>query len=117
MGIVILLIFFAAAWLLLIVPRQRQLRRHQLLMTQLEPGDDVIMASGVYGTIRAIDDDVVLLEVAPGVELKITKRAIAAKADETEAETDASASVVDLSDDDDAADGTPGRDRPDGAGT
>jgi preprotein translocase subunit YajC len=115
MGIVILLIFFAAAWLLLIVPRQRQLRRHQLLMTQLEPGDDVIMASGVYGTIRAIDDDVVLLEVAPGVELKITKRAIAAKVDE--AETDASASVVDLSDDDDAADGTPGRDRPDGSGT
>jgi preprotein translocase subunit YajC len=114
MGILILLIFFAAAWLLLIVPRQRQLRRHQLLMTQLAEGDEVIMASGVYGTIRAIEGDVVQLEVAPGVEVKVAKRAIATKADD--AESAAGAPVVDLTEDDDAGDGRTGNDRPDAAG-
>ena len=77
MGILIILLFFVVAWFLLIVPRKRELRRHQLLMTQLAPGDEVVTSSGVYGTIRTIEGDVVRLEVAPGIELKLAKRAIA----------------------------------------
>jgi preprotein translocase subunit YajC len=111
MGILILLLFFAAAWLLLIVPRQRELKRHQALMQQLEPDDEVILSSGVYGTIREIEGDHVQLEVAPGVELKVAKRAIAALATEPEPE-----SVVDLTDEEDDDTATD-RDRPDLAGS
>lgn len=122
MGIVIVLIFFAAAWLLLIVPRKRELRRHQLLMTQLEVGDDVITSSGVYGTIRTIDGEFVQLEVAPGVELKMAKRAVAAMAVDPEPD----APVVDLTNAEapvaedpvarDNREGPNGSDRPDVAG-
>lgn len=111
MGILIVLIFFAVAWVLLILPRQRELRRHQALMTQLEVGNEVIMSSGVYGTIRSIDGDHVMLEVAPGIELKIAKRAVAAKVDET-ADDDG---VVDLTDET-GVEGSTGPDRPDAAG-
>jgi preprotein translocase subunit YajC len=114
MGILILLLFFAAAWLLLIVPRQRELKRHQALMERLAPDDEVILSSGVYGTIRAIDGDVVALEIAPGVELKVAKRAVAALAVEPEPEVDGS-SVVDLTDEED--DTSSDRDRPDLAGS
>lgn len=110
MGILIVLIFFAVAWVLLILPRQRELRRHQALMTQLEVGNEVIMSSGVYGTIRSIDGDHVMLEVAPGIELKIAKRAVAAKVEETDDD-----GVVDLTDET-GVEGSTGPDRPDAAG-
>lgn len=111
MGILIVLIFFAVAWVLLILPRQRELRRHQALMTQLEVGNEVIMSSGVYGTIRSIDGDHVMLEVAPGIELKIAKRAVAAKVEEPEDDD----GVVDLTDET-GVEGSTGPDRPDAAG-
>ena len=101
MGIVIILIFFAVAWFLLIVPRKRELRRHQFLMSQIKPGDEVVMSSGVYGTIRDIEGDEVRLEVAPGVELKIAKRAIATLAvDPAATEGTGDPSVVDLTEED-----------------
>jgi preprotein translocase subunit YajC len=118
MGILILLLFFAAAWLLLIVPRQRELKRHQALMQQLAPDDEVVLSSGLYGTIREIDGDVVYLEVAPDVELKIAKRAIAALATEPEPADDLEGdAVVDLTEDEDGDGSTANPDRPDLAGS
>jgi preprotein translocase subunit YajC len=117
MGILILLLFFAAAWILLIVPRQREVKRHQALMGQLAPDDEVVLSSGVYGTIRSIEGEFVMLEVAPGIELKVAKRAVAAMAVEPEpADSAEGDGVVDLTDEDEADDTTPGRDRPDLAG-
>lgn len=117
MGIVIILIFFAVAWFLLIVPRKRELRRHEFLMSQLEPGDEVVMSSGVYGTIRTIDGDEVRLEVAPGVELKVAKRAIATMAvDPAAVDVVGEASVVDLTEEE-LNNGQSGPERPDVAGT
>ena len=66
--------------------------------------------SGVYGTIRSIDGDHVMLEVAPGIELKIAKRAVAAKVEETDGD-----GVVDLTDET-GVEGSTGPDRPDAAG-
>lgn len=94
MGILIIIVFFAAAWLLLIVPRQRELRRHQAVLAAMAVGDEVVTASGIYGTIRSIDDDVVELEVAPTIVVKIARRAVAAMANPPEADTE----LVDLTD-------------------
>lgn len=110
MSILIILVFFAVAWFLLILPRQRELKRHQALMAELQVGDEVIMTSGVYGVIQAIDGERVQLEVAPDVELTIAKRAVAAKVVEPADE------VVDLTDDEPGGDGTTPPDRPDVAG-
>jgi preprotein translocase subunit YajC len=91
MQLLILIVLFGLAFAVLILPRQRELRRHQALMGDLAVGDEVMMGSGVYGTIRDIDGEFVRLEVAPGTELKIAKRAVAARVTEPE-ESD----VVDL---------------------
>ncbi|WP_208027796.1 preprotein translocase subunit YajC [Rhabdothermincola sediminis] len=79
MATIIFLVLFILMWAVLIVPRQRELKRHQALMTQLAEGDEVMLGSGVYGTITDLEDDLARLEVAPGVEIKVAKRAIAAK--------------------------------------
>jgi preprotein translocase subunit YajC len=94
MGILIILVFFAVAWFLLIVPRKRELRRHQAVLAQMAAGDEVITASGLYGTIRSIEGEVVELEVAPAIVVRVARRAVAAMADPS---ADAS-ELVDLTD-------------------
>jgi preprotein translocase subunit YajC len=74
-------IFFAVmlliAWMVVIMPQQRRVRAHQTLVRQLSEGDEVMTTSGIFGTITSIDGDMLRLEVAPGVELRVAKGAIA----------------------------------------
>jgi preprotein translocase subunit YajC len=67
-----------AAFLLLIVrPQRRQMAAHRALVAALEVGDEVVTSGGIYGTIREIDETAVVLEVAPGIELRVARGAIA----------------------------------------
>lgn len=83
MSIIILLILLGLMYVVLIVPRQRELRRHNQLMEQLEVGQEVMSSAGIYGTIAWIEGDFVGIEVAPGMVLKFAKRAVAARVDQT----------------------------------
>jgi preprotein translocase subunit YajC len=54
----------------------------------LEEGDEVMTTSGIIGTITAIDDEVLHLEVSPGVRLRIVRAAIARRMTEPEPPAD-----------------------------
>jgi preprotein translocase subunit YajC len=75
------LIFFALLlvlmWVVLILPQQRRVRAHQALVASLGEGDEVMTTSGLYGTIIEIEGDDVRLQVAPDVELRFARGAIA----------------------------------------
>jgi preprotein translocase subunit YajC len=79
---IFILVVFGLLFAVLIIPRQRELRRHQELVASIAVGDEVMTGTGIYGTIQALDDDHVHLEVAPGVVIKLARRAVAAKVDE-----------------------------------
>ncbi|CAB4323436.1 MAG: preprotein translocase subunit YajC [Actinobacteria bacterium] len=79
MSIFFIIILFAVAWAVLILPKQRELKRHNALVASLQVGDEVMSGSGLYGTLVQLAEDTVVLQVAPGVELKLARRAIAAK--------------------------------------
>jgi preprotein translocase subunit YajC len=74
------LIFLAAIvvvfWFLLIRPQRQRQAAHRNLLTQLAAGDEVVTAGGILGTVRSIADDHVLLEVAPGTEVRVAKEAV-----------------------------------------
>ena len=75
------IIFLAAIlgimYFIMIRPQQRQMKQHAALIRSLEPGMVVITNSGIHGAVAEVEDRVVWLEVAPEVELKVTKSAIA----------------------------------------
>jgi preprotein translocase subunit YajC len=73
MPIVLIAIFY----FLLIRPQQKKAKEHQVLLDALKKGDQVITASGVHGKIISVNDDVVSLEIAPNVVIKIVKSHIA----------------------------------------
>jgi preprotein translocase subunit YajC len=71
---------FGLMWLLLIRPQQRRMRAHQAVVSALEPGDEVVTAGGIHGTILSVADDIIHLEVAPGVVLRVLRGAITQQA-------------------------------------
>ncbi|MEM9561160.1 MAG: preprotein translocase subunit YajC [Actinomycetota bacterium] len=66
-------------YVVLILPQQRRNREHRTLLASLEEGDEVMTNAGVYGFVAAVDGDIVWLEVADGVELKLSKASVANK--------------------------------------
>jgi preprotein translocase subunit YajC len=77
------IIFFALLlmllWFLIIQPQRRRKQRQAELLTQLEPGQDVITAGGLYGTVYEVADDHVLLEIAPETRVRVAKSAVAGR--------------------------------------
>jgi preprotein translocase subunit YajC len=63
-------------WLLIIRPAQRRQKELGRMQSSLDVGDEVMLTSGVYGTLRAIDDDHLMVEVAEGVTLKVARGAV-----------------------------------------
>ncbi len=64
-------------YFLLIRPQQKRMRQHVELLNRLHHGDEVITQSGIYGTVTALEDDTVLIEISEGVEIRILKNSIA----------------------------------------
>ena len=88
----VFLVYFALLavlfFFLIVRPQRRQLASRRALIAAVEVGDDVITACGIYGTVRAIDADVLQIEVADGVVITLAREAIARRrGDEPEAGT------------------------------
>jgi preprotein translocase subunit YajC len=66
-------------YFLLIRPQRRQRQAHQRLVEGVDVGDEVVTIGGVYGTVRALDDESLTLEIAPNVEVRFARGAIARK--------------------------------------
>ena len=77
--LVILLLFVAVFYFLLIRPQQRRLKAMQALQSSLQLGDEIITSAGFLGTIRRFDGEVVTIELSPGVEARVNRRAISGR--------------------------------------
>lgn len=63
-------------WLFIIRPASRRQKELGRMQSSLDVGDEVVLTSGVFGTVRRLEDDHVLLEVADGVSIKVARGAI-----------------------------------------
>jgi preprotein translocase subunit YajC len=89
--LIILVALFGLMWLLLIRPqRKRQLQQSEMLGS-LEPGAEVLSAGGIHGTVKAIDGEIVHLEIAPGTTVRLDRRAVATVVQDTRPEPEAEA--------------------------
>ncbi len=75
----ILFLFLGVVFYLMIIrPQRSRMRKQQELADSLEIGDRVQTVGGIFGAVRRIDEDGVVLDVENGA-LKFSKRAIASK--------------------------------------
>ena len=76
--IIPLVFMFAIFYFLLIRPQQKKAKEHKALLEAMKKGDNVITAGGVHGKVTAVENELVTLEIANNVNIKITKSYIAA---------------------------------------
>ena len=76
-GFVIIVILFALFWLLLIRPQRRRQAEQNALIQNVEVGDEIVTAGGLFGHVQGVADDELLVEIAPGTNVRIARRAVA----------------------------------------
>ncbi len=76
--LILIVAMFALLWLFLIRPQRARAQAHRELVTKVSVGDEILTVGGLYGDVIEIDDDDLLLEIAPGTQVRIARRAVAA---------------------------------------
>lgn len=71
------ILLIAVFYFLLIRPQQKQRRQMAELQQSVQPGTKVMTTAGLLATVVELDDDEVVLEIAPGVHSRYVRRAIA----------------------------------------
>ncbi|MEV0402295.1 preprotein translocase subunit YajC [Actinoallomurus sp. NPDC050550] len=88
-----LILIVVVFYFLLIRPQRKRQQQQAQLQNQIEPGQRVMTTAGMIATVVAVEDDAIVLEIAPGVEARFVKQAVGQVIDdpsdeEEEEETD-----------------------------
>lgn len=71
-----IILVFVIFYFLLIRPQQKKAKEHQSFLGALKKGDKVLTSGGLYGEITGIADQVVTLEIAPKIRVKVARNSI-----------------------------------------
>ena len=73
---IFIIVLVGAFYLLILRPQRNRQRRAQQTQSAVMPGQRVRTTAGMYGTVVSGDDRDVVLEIAPGVQVTMMRRAI-----------------------------------------
>ena len=76
--VILLLLLFVVFYVLMVRPQRQRQARQQAMIDNVGLGEDVLTTGGIYGTITQVEGDDVVVEIADGVEVHMTRRGIAA---------------------------------------
>jgi preprotein translocase subunit YajC len=88
-GFFLIIIAFFFLYFVLVRPQKRRQLQQQNMLSAVKVGDEIVTAGGLYGEIRELHDDDVIVRIAPELDVRVARRAIAgvvtAKPEELEA--------------------------------
>jgi preprotein translocase subunit YajC len=74
--ILIIVVLFGVLYMTMIRPQRNRQRAAQQMQNTVMPGARVRTTAGMYGTVKSVEDGDVVIEVAPGVDIRMLKRAV-----------------------------------------
>ena len=74
-----IVIMFVALYFLFIMPQQKADKKHKEMLKSLDKGAKVLLSSGIIGTITNVKEDILVIEIAPKVEIKVIKGTVTKK--------------------------------------
>ena len=75
--LLLIVLLFGVMYFMMIRPQQKRRREAQAMQSALGPGDEIVTIGGLHATVVSVDDDVVTVEIAPGVPARFARPAIA----------------------------------------
>ena len=76
------MVALAGLWIVLTRPARRQQRQVAEFQAAIEVGAEVMMTAGIFGTVRAVENDRVRLEIADGTVITVARQALVQRAPE-----------------------------------
>jgi preprotein translocase subunit YajC len=76
--LIIMVLMLAVMYVLMIRPQRQRQATQQRMIDNANVGDDVLTTGGIYGTITETEGDDIVVEIANGVTVHMTRRGIAA---------------------------------------
>ena len=92
--LIIMVLMLGVMYVLMIRPQRQRQAQQQSMINDASVGDDVLTTGGIYGTITHAEDDDIVVEIASGVTVHMTRRGIAAVLPPEEDESDEADDVV-----------------------
>jgi preprotein translocase subunit YajC len=72
-----LALVFVVFYFLLIRPQQQKAKEHRVMLANLKKNDEIITNGGLYGRVLTMADDVVTVEIAANVKVRVSRPQIA----------------------------------------
>jgi len=72
-----LILMFAIFYFLLIRPQQKKAKAHKAMRSAVKKGDRGVSSGGLHGVITGLSDEVVTMEIAPKIRVKVSRGSIA----------------------------------------
>ncbi len=77
-GIVPIVLMVVAFYFILIRPQQKKIKEHQKMIDAIRRGDKIVTGGGIIGTVSKVEsDEVLVVEVAPDVKIKVSRPTVA----------------------------------------
>lgn len=93
-----LLLIVLAFWLLVIRPARKRQNEMTRIQNSVAVGSEVMLGSGIYGTVASVGDDTLTVTIAPGTDIKVAKQAVARVIDNARTEPPAGGQPTDTPD-------------------
>jgi preprotein translocase subunit YajC len=74
-----MVVIFVLFWFLLIRPQQKKAKLHNQMISELQRGDEVVTNGGILGKISKVEDQIIHLEIADNVIIKVQKGTVTGK--------------------------------------
>jgi preprotein translocase subunit YajC len=75
-GLIFIAVMVGLLWLLVLRPQRRRTHEHGEMISKLKVDDEIVTAGGMYGRIKRMDEDVLTVEIAPDVTVRVARAAI-----------------------------------------
>ena len=75
--LIVIVAVFALLWLLVLRPQRRRQLQQLEMQNTVHVDDEIITAGGMHGYVKQLDETVLTIEIAPGVKVRLDRRAIA----------------------------------------
>ena len=74
--IIMMVLIFVVMWLFMIHPQQKQQKELNKFRESLAKGQKIVTAGGIYGTVKEVKENYVLMEVDSNCTIRVDKSAI-----------------------------------------
>lgn len=78
--LIMMVVIFAIMYFFMIRPQNKKQKEIANFRKNLEVGQSVITAGGIYGKVKELEDNAVIVEIAPSVKIKVDRNSIYADA-------------------------------------